>query len=129
MNTSLANFLISVAGDPEKVAAFNNPSTRDSLVNNSGLSAEDKAALNSGDVSALLQQLNAGPEELTWVIAPVGSAGFGIAFGIRTGLELSERSSARARTTPKKTVKAKARKSAKRPAAKSRRRPKSKGRG
>ena len=129
MNTSLANFLISVAGDPEKVAAFNNPAMRSNLVDNSDLSAQDKAALNSGDVSALLERLDAGPEELTWVIAPVGSAGFGIAFGIRTGLQLSERSSARARTTAKKTTKAKARKSAKRPAAKSRRQTKSKGRG
>jgi hypothetical protein len=125
MNTSLANFLISVASDPDKVAQFNNPSERNSLIDNSDLSTEDKDALKSGDVSTLLERLSAGPEELTWVLTPVGT-GFGIAFGIRTGMELTGERSARARTASKTA--SRARKSAKRPAAKTRRRPKAKSR-
>lgn len=125
MNTSLANFLISVASDPDKVAQFNNPTLRNSLIDNSDLSTEDKNALKSGDVSTLLERLSAGPEELTWVLTPVG-AGFGIAFGIRTGLELTGGRSVRARTASKTA--SRARKSAKRPAAKTRRRPKAKSR-
>jgi len=125
MNTVLADFLISIASDPDKVAQFNNPTLRNSLIDDSNLPAADKEALKSGDVSALLQALSAEADELIWVLTPVG-AGFGIAFGIRTGMELTGGRSAGARTASKTAPRP--RKSAKRPAAKARRRPKAKSR-
>ena len=73
MNERLAEFLMSLVRDPEKLEAFNDDddNVRTTIVNNADLSAEEKEALLSGDSSAILSLLQAdGEDRLTWVGIP-----------------------------------------------------------
>jgi hypothetical protein len=130
MNEDLANYLLWLVSDPERLADFNNAALRNDMIESSGLPDDDKSALRGNDVTTLVSQLRAGPGDLKWVLIPVESGGFAFAIGVMTPTPPPPplRISSAARRMPA-TKGAKARKSAKRKTAKSRRRPKGKGRG
>jgi len=73
MNERLAEFLMSLVQDPERLEAFNgdDDTARANIVETSDLSAEEKEALLSDDSAAILTLLQAGEENgLTWVGIP-----------------------------------------------------------
>ena len=68
MNARLAEFLISLVNDPEKLTAFNdseNDARREELLRFSQLPEEDKAALRSGNAADVLRRLQATTDGLT----------------------------------------------------------------
>jgi hypothetical protein len=127
MNEDLANYLLWVVSDPQRLADFNNAALRNDMIDHSGLPEEDQAALRGNDVSAILGRFMAGPGDLTWVLVPVTAEAFAFGLGVMTPrpppppLRLAPTG-----TRAKKVTK---RKSAKRKTAKSRKPPKRKGRG
>ena len=130
MNLPLANYLLWVVSDPQRLANFNNPGLRNTMIESGeGLTDEDKTALRSGNMTTVLQQLNAGPDDVMWVLAPVGTEGFALGLGIKIPTPPPPpppmRLSAAARRPARKVAKARQRtKSAKSKTAKSSRRPK-----
>jgi hypothetical protein len=72
MNERLAEFLMSLVRDPDKMEAFNDDETvRSSIVHDADLLPSEKEALLSGDAAAILALLQAGEEDgLTWVGIP-----------------------------------------------------------
>jgi hypothetical protein len=72
MNARLADFLISLIRQPDRLTAFNEGGdARDRLLEKADLSEEDKAALRSDDAATLLRQLQVGEhDEVTWVMSP-----------------------------------------------------------
>jgi len=129
VNLPLANYLLWVVSDPQRLANFNNPSLRNSMIDSSeGLTEDDKTALRSGNMTTVLQQLNAGSDDVMWVLAPVGTEGFALGLGIKIPTPPPPppmRLSVAARRPAKKVAKArKSTKSAKSQTAKSSRRPK-----
>jgi hypothetical protein len=132
MNERLAEFLMSLVRDPEKLEAFNDDTdARRSLVQEADLSDEEREALLSNDSIAILRLLQAGDDDgLTWVGIPriklAGddaprikfTVGFAI-FGIKDGATLASAATGGAATSRGKATGSK--KSA-RGAAKSRKR-------
>ena len=127
VNLPLANYLLWVVSDPQRLADFNNPSLRNNMIDSSDLTEDDKIALRSGNMTTVLQQLNAGSDDVMWVLAPVGTEGFALGLGIKipTPPPPPMRLSGAARRPAKKVARArKSTKSAKSKTAKSSRRPK-----
>jgi hypothetical protein len=130
VNLPLANYLLWVVSDPQRLANFNNPGLRNDMIDSSeGLTEDDKTALRSGNMTTVLQQLNAGSDDVMWVLAPVGTEGFALGLGIKIPTPPPPpppmRLSAAARRPAKKVAKArKSTKTAKSKTAKSSRRPK-----
>ena len=115
MNQRLAEFLMSLVRDPEKLEAFNTgDDTRRSIVADADLAPEEKEALLANDSTAILTLLQATDEDgLTWLGVPgikdgepprikftVGFAVFGIKGGTTAASTMASRSGTR--RTPKK---------------------------
>jgi hypothetical protein len=132
MNEALANYLLWVVTDPQRLAYFNNPTTRNAMIDESNLPEEDRAALRGNDVAALMARFAAGVGNTMWVLVPAPPGGFALGLGVMTPKPPTPppppplTSSGRNIGPSVKT--AKARKSAKSKAAKSRRKSKGKGR-
>jgi len=118
MNQRLAEFLMSLVRDPEKLEAFNtDDDQRQNLIADADLSPEEKKALLANDSTAILTLLQATDEDgLTWLGVPgikdgepprikftVGFAIFGIKGGTTTARTPASRSGAR--RTPMKSAK------------------------
>ena len=53
------------------------------MIDSSDLTEDDKIALRSGNMTTVLQRLNAGSDDVMWVLAPVGTEGFALGLGIK----------------------------------------------
>jgi hypothetical protein len=110
MNQRLAEFLMSLVRDPEKLEAFNSDDDegRRNMLADADLSAEEKDALLAADSTAILELLQATDEDgLTWLGVPgikgepprikftVGFAIFGIKGGTTAASTTSTRSTTR----------------------------------
>jgi hypothetical protein len=84
MNRPLAEFLMSLVQDAERLSAFNgSDQEREKVLAEANLPEADKAALRSGDSAQLLRRLQATEEDgLTWVIAPAIKK-FAVGFAIK----------------------------------------------
>ena len=132
MNEALANYLLWVVTDPQRLAYFNNPTTRNAMIDESNLPEEDRAALRGNDVAAIMARFAAGVGNTMWVLVPAPPGGFALGLGVMTPKPPPPPpppplTSGRAVGPSVKT--AKARKSAKSKATKSRRKSRGKGRG
>jgi hypothetical protein len=122
MNQRLAEFLMSLVRDPEKLEAFNSDDdSRRSMIADADLSQEEKDALLANDSAEILRLLQATDEDgLTWLGVPgikdgepprvkftVGFAIFGIKGGTTAAGTTSTRSTTRrpGKKTAKKTAK------------------------
>ena len=123
MNQRLAEFLMSLVRDPEKLEAFNSDDdSRRSMIAKADLSPEEQEALLANDSTAILRLLQATDEDgLTWLGVPgikdgeppriKFTVGFAI-FGIKGGTTAASTTSTRpgARRTAKKVAKKSAKK-------------------
>ena len=123
MNDVLAKFLKSLVQNPDLLDAFNDLERREQvLAANQDLTEADKLALGTGESGTILRQLNASPDDVSWVIAP-GIKKSMVAFGIKNGPPIPPP----LRSSGKAASKARSKASTRRPAKKSKPRKKSKG--
>lgn len=103
MNKILAEFLISLVRDPDRLRRFNTEEGRRNLLAASNLTDDDKMALMSDDPATLLDQLQVGEDEDVGVVLGPGiKAGFTIGGGIKgPEPDTSARQSARTRKSGK----------------------------
>lgn len=114
MNERLAEFLMWLVRDPERLEAFNDDdAARSTMVQQADLSDAEREALLSGDSTAILALLQAGTDEgLTWVAIPgikvpndgipriKFTVGFAV-FGIKGSRPITQAASARTSKTAK----------------------------
>jgi hypothetical protein len=117
MNERLAEFLMWLVRDPERLEAFNDDdAARSTMVRQADLSDAEREALLSGDSTAILALLQAGTDEgLTWVAIPgikdgipriKFTVGFAV-FGIKGSPPITQAASARTSKTAKTATRAK----------------------
>jgi hypothetical protein len=90
MNKRLAEFLIALVRDPERLSAFNDTeSGREAVLRDADLEEADKTALRSVDASDVLHRLQTDDDGVTWVIAP-GIKKFTVGFTVAGGIKATD---------------------------------------